>query len=112
VNVTLQRADALAKANRVRSARLRIKRDVRAGRVAIGDVLDDPAVASMPVADLLAAQLRWGPCRAGRLLRRVPCSESLPVGQLTERQRGELLRLLPVVSTVDTPAPVGDGVAL
>ncbi|MGX6450093.1 hypothetical protein ACVU7I_18805, partial [Patulibacter sp. S7RM1-6] len=58
-------------------------------------VAECPAeAASMPVGELLMAQHRWGESRALRLLRRVPVSETKPLGGLTLRQRDALVELL------------------
>lgn len=91
-----QRTDALRRANAVRAARARLRRRIAAGERSASEVLADcpPEVRSMPVADLLGAQHRWGEARVGRTLRRVPVGERKPLGELTDRQRRALVALL------------------
>lgn len=85
---------ALDRANEMRLRRAAFKRQLQAGELQVAEVIDDEALASMPVVDLLGAQRRWGQRRARGVLRDVPCSEWKLVGQLTERQRDALLELL------------------
>jgi len=91
-----QRRDALRRANEVRIARAAVKRAIQEGRLAVGDVLRScPAEArSMPIGELLGAQHRWGEARTLRTLRRIPVSETKPVGGLTPRQRRALIESL------------------
>ena len=83
---------ALAQANRVRLARAELKRQVAEGETSVADiVLDCPWEAeSMPIADLLLSQHRWGRTRCRRFLASVPMSETKTVGSMTERQRRAL----------------------
>ncbi len=92
----LQRNAALARANAIRIARAALKREIAAGRRALPDVVAEcPAEAhSMPVAELIGAQHRWGEARTLRLLRRVELSETKPLGHLTPRQRRALIAAL------------------
>lgn len=84
-----QHLRALARANEVRLARAALKRRITRGEVKVSDViLDCPwEVASMPVAELLMSQRRWGENRCRRVLQAVPVPEHKPVGAMTERQR-------------------------
>lgn len=97
----LQRNAALARANAIRIARAALKREIAAGRRPLADVIAEcPAEAhSMPVAELIGAQHRWGEARTLRLLRRAELSETKPLGHLTPRQRRALIACLgqPVV---------------
>ncbi len=92
----LQRNAALARANAIRTARAALKREIAAGRRPVADVVAAcPAEAhSMPVAELIGAQHRWGEARTLRLLRRVELSETKPLGHLTPRQRRALIACL------------------
>jgi len=87
-----QHLRALARANEVRLARAELKRRVADGEVAVADVvLDCPWEAtSMPVAELLMSQRRWGVNRCRRVLQAIPVPENKPIGAMTDRQRTEL----------------------
>lgn len=82
-----QYVKALAMANKARFGHSRIKRDVKAGRLAITDALADPDAATLTVFDLLKAQRRWGPIRTVKFLAQIPISEKRLVRDLTERQK-------------------------
>jgi hypothetical protein len=66
-----QRMAALEKADRVRLARAQLKRDLKARRVSICDVLADPPewVGTMPVLQLLLAVPKVGRVKATAMLR-------------------------------------------
>jgi hypothetical protein len=87
---------ALQLANRVRTARAGIKRDIAEGRRAAVDVIADPpdVASTMPIMDVLMAQLRWGRARALRLLMVAHVREGKTLGELTPRQREVLADLL------------------
>lgn len=99
-----QRMAALQEANRVRSWRAELKRDLKAGKVRAADVLRDPPeeVLTMKVVELLLAVPKIGRWKVGRILdgsaacRRepVPISPSKTVGGLSERQRRVLVECL------------------
>jgi hypothetical protein len=91
-----QHLRALARANEVRLARAELKRQVADGEITAADViLECPwEAASMPVADLLTSQRRWGTTRCRKVLQSVPMSENKTVGSMTERQRHALALLL------------------
>lgn len=91
-----QHLRALARANEVRLARAELKRQVADGEISAADViLECPwEAASMPVADLLMSQRRWGTTRCRKVLQAVPMSENKTVGSMTERQRHALATLL------------------
>ena len=88
-----QPLEALARANEVRFARARLKRDVKAGTLSIRDALELDCARRMRVMDVLTAQCWWGPHRARKALRAAGCSERVLVEQLTDRQRQVLGRL-------------------
>ena len=96
-----QRMLALARANEIRSARSRLKRDIAAGRVLVIDMLADPPeyVHTMKVFELLLAQPWHGRVKVGKLLGRVRVSSVKTVGDLSARQRWELVAALWAVAT-------------
>jgi len=87
---------ALERANQVRLARAKLKRRVALGEIDVADViLDCPWEAqSMPVADLLASQRRWGQTRCRKVLSKIPMSEKKTIGSMTDRQRRALAAML------------------
>jgi hypothetical protein len=87
---------ALARANEVRLARARLKRQVGAGeRSAIEVVRDVPWEAeTMPIGELLCSQRRWGRARSRKLLMSIHLSEAKPLGSMTPRQRRLLVGAL------------------
>ena len=87
---------ALARANEVRLARARLKREVGAAtRSAIEVVRDVPWEAdTMPIGELLCSQRRWGRARSRKLLMSIHLSEAKPLGSLTPRQRRLLVGAL------------------
>ena len=87
---------ALERANEVRSARAKLKQQLRQGKVRIDEVLATPPeqVATAKVLDLLLAVPKFGPVRAGRVLSTARVSQSKTVGGLTDRQRAHLIDLL------------------
>lgn len=88
-----QRYEALAKGNDVRTKRARLKRDLKAGRASITDViLEPPAEAeTAKVADLLLAVPKWGRVKVSKTLGQVAISHSKTVGGLSRRQRTDLV---------------------
>lgn len=86
-----QRDTALAWANRVRTTRARIKREVHAGVTDWRDVLDVPELAGMRLYDLLDAMPYCGPRKIGRAFTALGIVERALVGNLTARQRAALL---------------------
>ena len=91
-----QHMQALARANQVRLARARLKREVMAGmRLADEVILDCPEEAvSMTMIELLSAQRGWGRKRSRDLLDALVIGERKPVGALVERQRGLVAQAL------------------
>lgn len=87
-----QRMSALAKANDHRSRRAAFKRDLKAGRVSVLDVLIDPPewAATMKVFDLLVAAPGRGRVKANKALTRARISPGKTLGGLSGRQRTEL----------------------
>ncbi len=91
-----QRMRALQAANRVRSRRAQLKKDLKAGRVRIDDLLLDPPeyLGSAKVFDLMLAVPRYGRVKVNRVLNHCRISPSKTIGGLSERQRNELVALL------------------
>jgi hypothetical protein len=87
-----QRRRALDLANDVRTYRADLKRDLKAGRVLLDDVLDsdDPRLASMAVYDLLVAVPGFARVRVLYTLRDARISQSRRLGALTIRERRDL----------------------
>jgi hypothetical protein len=87
-----QRLQALEQANRVRLARAELKRRVAAGQLGAAEViLAMPwETVSMPVAELLTSQRRWGAERSRRCLGLLQIPENKHIGTMTERQRRAL----------------------
>jgi transposase len=88
---------ALAQANRVRSARAKLKADLRRGAVTLSDVLSDPPdyVETAKVITLLRAVPKLGPIKAATIMDVCRVSPSRTVAGLSERQRAALLASLP-----------------
>jgi len=91
-----QHLKALERANRVRLARARLKRQVAAGeRSAAEVIMASPWEAdSMDISELLMSQRRWGRTRCRRVLLSLGLPENKQIGTMTERQRTALAALL------------------
>lgn len=92
----VQRMDALQRANDIRTRRAQLKRDLRAGHVAIHSLLLEPPeyLETAKVFDMLLAVPKYGRVKANKILQQCRISPSKTVGGLSERQRGELVSLL------------------
>lgn len=92
----LQRMEALARANHIRTQRAKIKRELRAGRISIDKLLLEPpsCVDTAKVFDLLLAVPRYGRVKVNKILAHCRISPSKTIGGLSERQRAELVMLL------------------
>jgi hypothetical protein len=84
-----QCAHALEHANEVRFARADLKRRVRAGGLAVAEVvLTSPwQTRTMSVSQLLMSQRGWGRIRTRRLLLSLAVPENKQIATLSERQR-------------------------
>jgi hypothetical protein len=89
-----QRFEALERANRIRSHRAAVKRDLKAGRKRWSDLLDDSLCQTMRVWDVLMSMPKMGRVRVNRALRHCGISPSKTLAGLTPRQRGELAEYL------------------
>lgn len=92
----VQRMEALARANHIRTQRAQIKRELRAGRLSIAELLIEPpaCVDTAKVFDLLLAVPRYGRVKVNKILAHCRISPSKTIGGLSERQRAELVMLL------------------
>ena len=95
---TYQALRALEQANRVRSVRAQLKREIASGSLRVSGLIERcPREAEgMTVRELLQCQRRWGPARCSRLARSASVSEGRAVGALTTRQRSALIEGLEV----------------
>ncbi len=88
--------EALRRANEIRVRRAQLKKDLKAGRADIENVLLAPPayVETAKVIDILMAVPKFGRVKAARFLNQCRISQSKTVGGLSERQRAELVSLL------------------
>jgi hypothetical protein len=91
-----QRMDALERANRIRTARAQLKRDLKAGKVSIHQLLLKPPayLETAKVFDMLLAVPKYGRVKANKVLVQCRISPSKTIGGLSERQRTELVSML------------------
>ena len=91
-----QRREALKKANEVRSERAQLKRDLKAGRCRIEELLRKPpdVIQTMKVVDILLQVPKYGRVKVGKLLQKHSISPSKTIGGLSPRQRAELVEAL------------------
>jgi hypothetical protein len=91
-----QRMDALARANEIRSQRAQLKRDLKAGRHSIHQLLLDPPefLETAKVFDMLLAVPKYGRVKVNKILTHCRISPSKTIGGLSERQRAELVSML------------------
>jgi hypothetical protein len=91
-----QRMDALARANEIRSQRAQLKRDLKAGRHSIQQLLLDPPeyLETAKVFDMLLAVPKYGRVKVNKILTHCRISPSKTIGGLSERQRAELVSML------------------
>src|SRR3712207_9381405 len=95
--------DALQRANKIRTRRGALKRDLKAGRTQIHGLLLDPPeyLQTAKVFDLLLAVPKYGRVKVNRILTQCRISPSKTIGGLLQRQRTELVS--------DLPRKAGDG---
>jgi len=91
-----QRMDALRRANDIRTARAKLKKDLKAGKANIHALLLDPPeyVMTAKVFDMLLAVPKYGRVKTNRILNQCRISPSKTIGGLSERQRAELVSQL------------------
>ena len=91
-----QRMEALRRANDIRTARAKLKKDLKASRKSIHAILLDPPeyLLTAKVFDMLLAVPKYGRVKTNRILNQCRISPSKTIGGLSERQRTELVGLL------------------
>src|SRR4030081_2519471 len=91
-----QRREALQRANDIRSRRAQLKRDLKAGRQPIDELLLAPPEyqETAKVFDLLLAVPKYGRVKVNKILTQCRISPSKTIGGLSERQRAELVALM------------------
>ena len=91
-----QRMEALRRANDIRTARAKLKKDLKASRASINGILLEPPefVMTAKVFDMLLAVPKYGRVKTNRILNQCRISPSKTIGGLSERQRTELVQLL------------------
>ncbi len=89
---------ALNRANRIRSSRAKMKRELKTGDQKIAKLLLNPPayIKTAKVSDLLQAVPKLGRVKVNRILTQCRISPSKTVGGLSERQRAELISYLKV----------------
>ncbi len=92
----VQRMDALQRANDIRSRRAQLKRDLKAGRQPIHELLLSPPeyLETAKVFDLLLAVPKYGRVKVNKILTHCRISPSKTIGGLSQRQRAELVDLM------------------
>ena len=92
----VQRMDALQRANEIRTQRAQLKRDLKAGRVSIQELLLRPPdyLETAKVFDMLLAVPKYGRVKVNKILVQCRISPSKTIGGLSERQRTELVSML------------------
>src|SRR6202167_6033854 len=91
-----QRMEALQRANDIRTRRAQLKRDLKAGRTPIHELLLDPPafLETAKVFDLLLAVPKYGRVKVNKILSNCRISPSKTIGGLSQRQRTELVELM------------------
>ena len=91
-----QRRQALERANAVRTARAKLKKDLASGKADLALLIVSPPefAASAKVVDLLVSLPKIGQVKAHQILGRARIAPTKTLGGLTSRQRGELVNLI------------------
>jgi hypothetical protein len=92
----VQRMEALQRANDIRTRRARLKRDLKAGRQPIHELLLEPPdyLETAKVFDLLLAVPKYGRVKVNKILAQCRISPSKTIGGLSQRQRTELVEFM------------------
>lgn len=92
----IQRMEALARGNEVRTKRATLKRDLKGCRVSVHDLLLEPPeyIRSMKIFDLLINVPKYGRVKTNKVLQLCRVSPSKTVGGLSPRQRTEIVSML------------------
>jgi hypothetical protein len=85
----VQQREALRRATEVRMRRARLKKDLAGGREHLARVMLDPPafLLTASILSVLICAREIGEGRARQVLQRVQVSETVPLGQVTERKR-------------------------
>jgi len=89
--------EALARANEVRGKRAQLKRDLKARKVQIKNLLLEPPptwLETMKIFDLLISCPKYGRVKTNKVLQQCRISPAKTVGGLSVRQRTELVSML------------------
>lgn len=88
-----QRLDALERANEVRTYRARLKKNLKAGRITIDQILRNPhrLIETMKIMELMLEMPKYGRVKVSKALTQCRISPSKTIGGLTERQLEDLL---------------------
>ena len=91
-----QRLDALKRANKVRTDRAKLKKDLTTGRARIGDVLQDPpeCVHTAKVNALLLVLPKFGRVRVSKALATARVTAATRIEDLSDTQRAALARAI------------------
>ena len=91
-----QRMEALKRANRIRTKRAKLKKDLRSGRVSPQALLLSPPeyILTAKVSEMLLAVPKYGQVKVNKILSQCRISPSKTIGGLSERQRSELVEML------------------
>jgi hypothetical protein len=87
---------ALDNANKIRTNRAQVKRDLKAGHTQIIDLLLEPPewMENMKVFDLILACPKYGRVKVDKILRRCRISPTKLIGELSVHQRTEVVSRL------------------
>jgi len=87
---------ALQRANVVRGKRAELKRDLKAKRVKVHDLLLDPPdwLETMKIFDLIVSCPKYGKIKTNKVLQQCRISPAKTIGGMSVRQRTELVSML------------------
>lgn len=92
-----ERSKALAKAQQIRSQRMEVRKQLKAGKLTLADVLGDPnneVYAKMRVKYLLESLPQIGKITAAKMMEEIGIDEARRVQGLGSRQKTQLLEKL------------------
>jgi len=92
-----ERSKALAKAQQIRSQRMEVRKELKAGKLTLADVLNTPeneVYAKMRVKYLLESLPQVGKITAAKLMEEIGIDEARRVQGLGSRQKAQLLEKL------------------
>lgn len=92
-----ERSKALAKAQQIRSQRMEVRKQLKAGKLSLAEILNDPdneVYAKMRVKYLLESLPQVGKITAAKLMEEIGIDEARRVQGLGSRQKAQLLEKL------------------